>query len=688
MMTAIAVESRVVPWLSFALDDAFVDGYRFKRPPFGGNGMGEATFYRTYSRDDNPRLPEGQMETWVDTCRRVIEGMTSIEQDWCAAREIMYNDDKAQRAAQEAFGLLFDMKWMPPGRGLWMMGTAFVHERGVVEALQNCAFVSTLFMDADPAEPFRWLMNMSMMGVGVGFDVGGARHGLKVYSPNPRRVDYITVEDSREGWADSVYEKIQSFLVPGSPSKRFDYTLVRPAGTPIKGFGGVASGPEHLRELHERLDVMLTDHVGRTVDSTLIEDMMNVIGVCVVSGNVRRSAEIALGWPGDIEFLESKDYAKHPERAEWGWMSNNSIFCEVSEDPAYYLPFAQRTHRNGEPGYIWMDNVHRYERMNRIEDLRDILAAGFNPCAEQPLRHKEMCTLTEVFMSRITGLEEARLVMKHSYRYAKIITLANEKITDPESRRVMMENRRIGLSDTGIATVYDRDGEDSLVHWFNSMYAHVDRYDALYSQWYGVPRSVRMTSVKPSGTVALLPLVTPGIHFAVTSRFHIRRVNMPAGSKLAVKLMTSGYPVEPNRQTPETWVVSFPCDMGPDVRSEDEVSPEEQMRLHRIVNRYWAGNNPSQTIKFDPETFSAEDIANLLAKNATGLKAISFLPKSGHGYEQAPYESITEEQYHALLAKIDIFHIEPGEPVIGLHQRDDRYCDGDACEVATYLAGG
>jgi len=713
MTAVVEVESkpaeRPVPWLSFQLDDDFVDGFRVIKPPFGGYGLGEATFYRTYSRSDNPRLPEGKMETWTDTCRRVVEGMQSIEQEHCLENNINWNAEKAQISAQRAFTLLFHMKWMPPGRGLWMMGSAFVHRDGGVEALQNCAFVSTGFMRKDPGEPFDWTMTRSMLGVGVGFDVRGAGT-IRIYKPRGKTKVHV-VDDSREGWGESVHVLLNSFLLPDQQPIELDYSQVRPGGLPIKRFGGVSSGPEPLILCNKRIEKILRNHIGDLVSSRMIADFMNIIGTCVVSGNVRRSAEIALGFADDEDFIGLKDFMNpenfdrlglkygvndegeqiiesDPENKGFGWMSNNSVFVEPTHDPEYYMPMAEKTWQNGEPGYFWLDNVHNYARMNRIIDQTDSRVLGSNPCVEQVLEHKEMCTLGEIFASRIENLAEAREVVKQAYRYCKLVTILNRKITDPESREVMTRNHRIGLSQTGIAQIYESKGEDELIHWLSAMYGHVQYYDDLYSQWYQVPKSIRTTSVKPSGTITLLPTnVTPGIHFSVAGRYIKRRVNMPAGSNLTMMLQKLGYEMEDSKQTPNTWIVSFPVDMGSEVRSEAEVSPDEQLLLHSIVTRYWADNNASQTIKFDRDTTSPRDLAELLAKYDSHTKGLAFLPLEKGTYEQMPYEAITEDEYYAMIERIPKeFHIDGA--VFDLHQKDDKYCDGDSCEIATFREGG
>src|SRR5699024_2423554 len=182
-----------------------------------------------------------------------------------------WEETAAQNQAQDAYDRLFELKWTPPGRGLWVMGTSLVNEVGNSAPLQNCAFVSTQDMTAaDPSAPFTFLMEASMLGVGVGFDTAGAKKGFTIHDPTvhesatgleldaegralPPVVEsgtpVFTVPDTREGWVESAAMVIDAYL-KGDPLPVLDYSLVRPKGAPIRTFGGTAAGPEPLHRLH------------------------------------------------------------------------------------------------------------------------------------------------------------------------------------------------------------------------------------------------------------------------------------------------------------------------------------------------------------------------------------------------------------------------------------------------------
>jgi hypothetical protein len=304
---------------SFRLSEEFLKDYRDKKAPFGyqdavGNSVGEITFLRTYSR----LKEDGTKETWVDVCERVINGMYSLQKNHCKENRLPWNDAKAQASAKEAFDRLFHLKWTPPGRGLWIMGTSIVMEQKNSAALQNCAYVSTLEMTKhNPAKPFAFLMEASMLGVGVGFDDKGADKEFTIYEPKQDSSYTYQIPDTREGWVESVSLLINSFLKTDQPNVSFDYSLIRPSGAPIKTFGGVAAGHDPLLRLHNHITKMFTGRAGEKLTRVDIADIGNMIGVCVVSGNVRRCLPEGT-WvhtvhgPKKIEDITTQDFVVTP----------------------------------------------------------------------------------------------------------------------------------------------------------------------------------------------------------------------------------------------------------------------------------------------------------------------------------------------------------------------------------------
>jgi len=371
---------------SFSLSDAFIDKYKGKQPEWGP--LGYITYKRTYAR---PVPGQNRTEEWWETLQRVVEGTYTIQRRYCEGLKLPWNGVKAQHSAQEMFRLMWEMKFLPPGRGLWMMGTDFVEKRGGA-ALNNCSFVSTKNLHIEYSEPFCFLMDMSMLGVGVGSDTKGAET-IKIREPRIGSYTFV-VEDTREGWVELVRTYIDAYFGRGALPAEVDYSKVRPYGTPIKSFGGTASGPAPLQQLAETdIPAILNPYIDNYIDSEAIVDLFNAIGRCVVSGNVRRSAEIMIGDPEDEKFLELKDPLTNKKKLdEWRWASNNSLFAEIGMD---YSVVAELTAKNGEPGYLWLDTARNYGRLADPPDPeKDGLAAGCNPCSEQTLESYELCCVT------------------------------------------------------------------------------------------------------------------------------------------------------------------------------------------------------------------------------------------------------------------------------------------------------
>jgi len=645
----------------FKLAASFLDQFQGTQPNWGP--MGYITCKRTYART----LEDGSSEEYWQICQRVVEGVYDIQKEHCRKLKLPWDNAKAQRSAQEMFRRMWEFKWLPPGRGLWMMGTKHVDKVGSA-ALNNCGFTSTVGIKEDLADPFAWLMDMLMLGVGVGFDTKGA--GL-VKIADPRRTDepYV-VEDSREGWVDLLRAVILPYSGKGSYPTNIDYTLIRLSGTPIKGFGGTASGPAPLMELVSDVSKILDARIGHTITSTDIVDLCNLVGRCVVAGNVRRSAEIAFGDPEDEAFRELKNpLVAGDALLHHRWSSNNSIFAKVGMD---YTDAAARTAVNGEPGFEWLANAQAYSRMGREPDHRDRKAAGGNPCLEQTLEDRELCCLVETFPSLHENYEDYEKTLKYAYLYAKSVTLVPTH--DERTNMVMQRNRRIGASMSGIVQAMQRHGTRNFLNMCDQGYNYLRSLDESYSDWLCVRQSIKITSVKPSGTVSLLAGVTPGIHYP-HSKFYIRRIRFQANSPLVSLLEQCGHKTELDQYSPNTVCVEFPIKEEYFDRGKDEVSMWEQLELAAQIQHYWADNQVSVTITFKAEEASA--IKRALELYETRLKGVSFLPIKDHGYVQAPMETITEEQYNAMAAKL--------RPMLSLdtvtNEVVERFCDGDVCVV-------
>jgi len=647
------------------LNDDFVAKYADETPPWGP--VGEITFLRTYSRDG---------EQWYETVRRVVEGCYTWQEKHCSTENRPWNSAKAQHSAEQMYDLMFNMKFLPPGRGLRNMGCDVLAKTGA--AANNCGFVSTADLASDLSDPFCWAMDMLMLGVGVGFDTLGA--GTPVERPRQETgILRFSVPDTREGWVQALRKLVDSYTYERDYNYvQFDYSQVRPAGSPIAGFGGVASGPEPLREMLEAVRVLLdavcnTENNCGVMTSAVINDIMALVGRCVVSGGVRRSAEIAFFETTDTEGQRLKNKELYPDECDnYRWAANHSVACVAGSTD--YEQVLSNTQGVAELGVFWRENAQKYGRMGRRPDFKDRAATGCNPCAEQTLEHKELCCLVEVFPSRIESYYEFQRVLKYAYLYAKTVTLI--PIHDQETQEIVDRNRRIGCSLTGIQQAIAQKGNAEFYRWCSRGYKFLRQLDERYSEWFDVAFSIKLTSVKPSGTVSKLPGVFSGVHFPV-SEYYFQWIRFASSSPYLGPLRRAGYhcvDLAPNE--PNTTAVKFPVSEQHFTRSESEVSPWEQAEHAAKMQHYWADNQVSITVKYDLEKRS--ELAPLLRMYEDRLKAISFFPRSAAStFRCPPWEASTK--YSVTKYADSLLPVDFSGSIT--HETDDEFCSGETCLI-------
>jgi len=653
----------------FELKKEFVSKYSDIQPPFGFNGLGELVYLRTYSRlKDN-----GKNEEWYETIERVVNGLYNIQKEHILNNNLGWDENKAHESAEEMYDRIFNMKFIPSGRSLWALGTSLITDKKLYAALNACSFVSTENIDTEFTKPFEYMMDMEMLGVGIGFDTKGAGK-IIIQEPNFNVYDHV-VSDSREGWTETLKLLLNAYF-KGDFMPIFDYSQIRPEGSPIKIFGGKCPGYKPLEDLHKGIIEKLEPCIGKPISITNIVDIMNMIGVCVVAGNIRKSAQVVLGDTSE-EYLKLKDYrwdtltesfkGSQVKRAKYGWTSNNSIIATLGMD---YSKVAEQTALNGEPGYYWLMNARAYSRMGEA-DWKDVRAIGANPCLEQTLESYEMCCLVETFPTKHTDVNDFTRTLKFAYLFAKTITLG--QCHWPETNRVQLRNRRIGTSVSGITQFLETHSIDELKQWLNIGYATIKMYDDIYSEWLAIPKSIKVTSVKPSGTVSLLAGATPGIHFP-ESNYYIRRVRLAKNSDLLPMLIEAGYYIEEAMDNPDTTVVvEIPVFAG-NSKTINQVTIWEQLLLASFLQEHWADNQVSCTVTF--KEWEKTQIKPALEYFQYKLKAISFLPKaSAISYPQMPYEEITKEQYEELISNIKPL----AKKDITEDSKPELFCDNESC---------
>lgn len=642
--------------IKFQLDPDFISKYVGKQPEWGP--LGYITYKRTYARYIQS---ENRTEEFYETVRRVVEGVYSIQKEHCYKLGLPWDPEKAQKSAQRMFEKIWTFRFLPPGRGLWMMGTEFIDKHGSM-ALNNCGFVSTEDIAIKKTKAFEWLMDALMLGVGVGFDTKGAN---KMTIKAPKEETFVfEIPDSREGWVQALRHLLTAYF-EGEAMPIFDFSKIRPAGTPIRGFGGVASGPEPLKDMLNSQKELLDSRIGKTLSSVDIVDMMNLIGKCVVAGNVRRSAEIALGEIDDEEYIKCKQDQKALYHHRWA--SNNSI---IGRKGMNYDKIIDSIAKNGEPGIIWLENAQAYSRMGRDPDYKDKKAVGVNPCGEQTLESFELCCLVETFPSRHESYEEFEETLKYAYLYAKSVTLVN--VHWNETNAVMGKNRRIGTSQTGIIDAFAHHGRHTILEWADKGYKYLRQLDEQYSDFFCVPQSIKITTIKPSGTVSLLPGVAPGIHYP-HSEYYIRRIRISKESTLIDLLREANYHIEPDAYSDNSFVVEFPIHEKNFLRAKKDVSIWEQLANAIDFQHYWSDNQVSITVTFKKE--EVKDLKYALQFVEDKLKGLSLLPLTDSGYKQMPYEEITKEEYEKRVA-----NLKPIKTWITQEKSlGTVYCDGDSC---------
>lgn len=627
-------------------------------------GFGELSrmvFLRTYSWDKG-QLPhiygEGAAghEGWADCCVRVVEA---------TARRYARH---ARRPMPRTFWrqmceAMFEQRWSPPGRGLRYMGTRYIEER-CGTPLYNCAFIST-GGEGGIARAMRWAFMALALGTGVGYDTLATE---AIVTPARSAVPHV-VEDSREGWADAL-QMVYLAYTGRSLLHPLDTSRVRAEGAPVTGLGGKASGPAPLQLAYVRLCALCEAYVGRNTDSAFIVDLFDIQAVCILAGGTRRSAMIALGEPGDEVFASLKDSWDAPEAA-WRWASNHSVRNPTAAD---HETIARHCAHNGEPAPIYIAAGAAQGRAGEAPHITPTYPeVGCNPCGEQLLASGEFCNLSEVVLSRAEDAPALLRAALYAYVYAKVVT--TYEVFDAESAVIQAAHRRVGVGITGVAEAIDATGADVLGGWLDDAYELLRATDELHSDNLGIPRSVRLTTVKPSGTASLVLGCTPGVHYD-HSPYYVRRMRLSRTSQWLPALIAAGYPVEDDAYAPQTMVVEFPVKSGA-ARGKADVSLREKVELVAWAQARWSDNMVSCTADFAGE--EADQIAGLLDEfGGSRIKSISFLRREEHGYVQAPYEEITREEYEARVRALDAVHLAAAP----IHEADDKYCDGASCEVS------
>lgn len=649
---------------------------------FEGAVLGRIVFDRTYSRT----MDNGCKEDWPDTCVRVAKGNCSfVDPKFIEPGE-----------EEEVYNLLLNRQMIPAGRHLWVSGvpgrsfTQNCHVAGFETGLvDHAAFTFSELMKGGGVGAnysSRYLNALTpLSSVEVRFVCSSEHADYRALLPllgadhySDPKAHYFNIPDSREGWVESL-----QLLLDTASSKElsprsiiFDVSDVRPQGSPIKGFGGISSGPYPLVKLLKEV-AALTQGLGSpetclqegTVPVTpeITMKIDHLIASAVIAGNVRRSARMSImHWndPAIDWFLNCKaDHMDH-------WSTNisveidNEFFKELLDDNSHasrvYEQVIEGMVTNGEPGFYNSSLANKGERTH---------IGATNPCGEMPLESWESCNLGHINLAFGTD-EDHRRSFRLMARFLLRATFCD--IQDPKQRDVVTRNRRIGVGFFGLQewlalrgipySRFDRHGilVDNLSDWYRIVRDEADQYaDEL-----GVNRPIKVTTIAPTGSIAKLAGTSEGMQ-PIYAKYYLRRVRYAENDPEVGKLQARGIPLEPCIYSANTLVASFPCEdpiltRVPEhlVEEQHEIPMWDLLELQATIQRYYCDNAISLTVnvpQYDNEKTQAAlqaQVSQTLRRFLPHVKGTTIFPEASR--PQSPIERITKEQYNNLVKATEI----------------------------------
>jgi ribonucleoside-triphosphate reductase (thioredoxin) len=585
-----------------------------------------------YARWDNDL---GRRETWRETVDRFM-GFFQIH------LEGTYGDGKGFTPEEynELFEAIYNLEVSPSMRAMMTAGPAL--ERDHVAAY-NCSF-----LNMDRIKAFSEILYILCCGTGVGFSVERQHVGKLPEVPDELHPSptTIVVPDSKIGWATSFHELISLLYAGKIP--HIDPSKIRPAGSPLKTFGGRASGPGPLMDLFNYTIAVFQKARGRRLDSVEVHGIVCKIGDIVVVGGVRRSALISLFNPSDERMLNAKT-GQFPPHFH---LANNSAAWTEKPDAARFLKkwLALVESNSGEPGIFNRDAAKRkLESIGRDPDHE----FGTNPCGEIVLRDRQFCNLTEVTVREADTLE----TLRRKVRLATILGTIQSTFTDFKYlgkgwKENCEEERLLGVSFTGIMDNAMMSGrsvkQSSLEYTLQELRKEARRTNDEWADRLGIARSAAITTGKPSGNNSQRLDTASGIHDRF-SPFYVRRTRMNKSDPVAQLLAFMGVPHEDEIYHPDsTWVFSWPIKSPEDAAVGSTAL--EKLNLVNTYNKFWCDHNQSVTINVRDNEWM--EVGAWVHRNFDDVVGMTFLPSDEHIYQQAPYEACDQVAYEALLEEM------------------------------------
>ena len=585
-------------------------------------------------------LPEKQRrETWDETIARYFDFFTEHLKDTV---DFSLTKELREELEQAVLGL----RVMPSMRCVMTAGEALKREN---IAGYNCSYVAV-----DRPQSFDEILYILMNGTGVGFSVE-RQHVNELPSINEdfHETDTtITVADSKLGWAKALKELVGMLYIGQIP--RWDLTKIRPAGAPLKTFGGRASGPEPLESLFNFTVNIFKNAAGRKLTSLEAHDIVCKIAEVVVVGGVRRSALISLSNLSDDRMRSAKSgqwWNENPQRA----LANNSAAYSEKPDIGVFMDEWKALYdsKSGERGIFNRESAVWMASKNGRRNTEDF-EFGTNPCSEIILRNREFCNLSEVIVRN----SDTRDSLLEKVRLATILgtfqsTLVNFKYVSRSWKKNCEEERLLGVSLTGIMDCDVTNGKGpagSLPAVLQDLKNMAIKTNKEFAEKLGINQSVAVTCVKPSGTVSQLTNAASGIH-ARHNPYYVRTVRGDKKDPLTKMMQDAGFPVEDDVMNPShTAVFSFPMKVDKSAVFRTDMGAIEQLELWLTYQKHWCEHKPSVTISVKEDEWL--DVGAWTYKHFDFMSGVSFLPFSDHTYKQAPYQDIDEKDYTILLDKM------------------------------------
>lgn len=616
---------------------------------------------------------DGRREYWGETVSRYMDYM----EEHLKAK---HNYKMPAELKAELLDAILGLEVMPSMRCLMTAGPALKREN---VAGYNCSYTPV-----NHPRCFDEILYILMNGVGVGFSVERDDiNQLPIVNEHfENSTTIITVQDSKAGWARALRELIAMLYAGQVPV--IDYSLVRPAGSRLKTFGGRASGPEPLEDLFKFTISIFKNAAGRRLYALECHDLVCKIAEVVVVGGVRRSALISLSNLSDGRMRNAKSgqwWEDNPQRA----LANNSVaYSEKPGMDAFMEEWvALYQSKSGERGIFNREAAKSQAAKNGRRKYDHQF--GTNPCSEIILRPHQFCNLTEV----VVRAEDDPDSLKRKVRLATILGTFQSTLTDFKYlRKIWKDNtedeRLLGVSLTGIFDnkMMVNKGAYQLAPNLKEFRQEAVLTNAKYAKALGIPVSTAITCVKPSGTVSQLVDSASGIHPRY-SEYYIRRVRGDIKDPLTQFLVDSGVPHEPDVMNPDNMMVfSFP--QKSPTTYKNELTAIEHLELWLCYQENWCEHKPSITVSVAEDEWMK--VGSWVWDHFDDVSGISFLPKSDHSYRQAPYEAISKEEYDALVKEspkeIKWENLAEYELEDNTDSSQTLACSADGCEIVDIKA--